>query len=87
MEEIRGSLDYYRAQDGSVPVRRVILSGGGSQLPNLRERLADTLRLPVDRGHPMQDLKVGKVGVAPEQLVAAEPYLAVAVGLALGGLS
>jgi type IV pilus assembly protein PilM len=84
LEEIRGSVDYYSAQSGSVPVRRVVISGGGSQLPNLRERLADTLGLPVDRGHPMQELRIGKVGLDNEQLIEAEPYLAVAIGLALG---
>jgi type IV pilus assembly protein PilM len=84
VDEIRGSLDYYTAQTESVPITRVIVSGGASQLPGLRERLAETLRLPVDRGHPMQDLKIGNVGLASEQLIEAEPFLAVAIGLALG---
>ncbi|MDP9405132.1 MAG: type IV pilus assembly protein PilM [Actinomycetota bacterium] len=84
VDEIRGSLDYYNAQSDSVAVRRVVVSGGASQLLNLRERLSEALRLPVDRGHPMQELKIGKVGVDADQLVEAEPYLAVAVGLALG---
>ncbi len=83
VDEIRGSVDYYTAQTDSVPIRRVILSGGASQLPNLQERLAETLRLDVDRGHPMQELKIGNVGLASEQLIEAEPYLAVAIGLAL----
>ena len=86
VDEIRGSLDYYSAQTDSVPVRRAILSGGASQLPNLRERLSETLRMPVDRGHPMQDLKIGNVGLASEQLIEAEPYLTVAIGLALGAV-
>ena len=86
VDEIRGSLDYYSAQTDAVPVRRAILSGGASQLPNLRERLSETLRMPVDRGHPMQELKIGNVGLASEQLIEAEPYLAVAIGLALGAL-
>jgi type IV pilus assembly protein PilM len=84
VDEIRGSLDYYSAQSDAVPVRRAIISGGASQLPNLRERLSETLRMPVDRGHPMQELKIGNVGLASEQLIEAEPYLAVAIGLALG---
>lgn len=84
VEEIRGSLDYYQTQPDAVRVERVILSGGASQLPNLRERLAETLRLPVERGHPMQELRIGDVGLEPEQLVESEPYLAVAIGLALG---
>ncbi len=86
VDEIRGSLDYYSAQTDAVPVRRAILSGGASQLPNLRERLSETLRMPVDRGHPMQELKIGNVGLASEQLIEAEPYLAVAIGLALGAM-
>ena len=86
IDEIRGSLDYYRAQPGSVAVRDVIISGGGSRLEGLQERLADTLRLDVDRGHPMASLRIGDTGLDAEQLQEAEAHLAVAVGLALGGL-
>lgn len=86
VQEIRGSVDYYNAQPGSVAIRRVVVSGGGSQLPNLADALAETLRLPVDRGHPMQELRIGNVGLASEQLVEAEPYVSVAIGLALGPL-
>lgn len=82
VEEIRGSLDYYAGLDDAVPVGSVVLSGGAAQLPNLAERLAVALDLPVDRGHPMQELRIGKVD--HDQLLQAEPYLAVAVGLALG---
>jgi type IV pilus assembly protein PilM len=86
VDEIRGSMDYYNAQGAVVPVRRAVISGGASQLPNLRERLSEVLRMPVDRGHPMQLLKIGNVGLSSEQLIEAEPYLAVAIGLALGAL-
>ena len=84
VDEIRGSLDYYSAQTEAVGVSRAIVSGGASQLPGLRDRLSESLRMPVDRGHPMQELKIGNVGLASEQLIEAEPYLAVAIGLALG---
>jgi type IV pilus assembly protein PilM len=84
VEEIRGSLDYYRAQTESVSVRGVVITGGGSQLTNLQERLGEALRLPIERGHPMQQLRIGDVGLDPDQLVEAEPYLSVAIGLALG---
>ncbi|HVM14398.1 MAG TPA: pilus assembly protein PilM, partial [Egibacteraceae bacterium] len=60
----------------------VVLSGGAAQLPNLAEQLSFTLDLPVHRGHPMQDLKIGELD--HDQLLHAEPYLAVAIGLALG---
>lgn len=83
IDEVRGSLDYYAAQPDAVPVRRVVLTGGGSRLRGLAERLADTLGIPVERGHPMQELRIGAVGLRHEELVALEPDLAVAIGLAL----
>lgn len=86
ISEIRGSLDYYRAQNEAMQIQRLVLTGGGSLLPGLAGRLAQAVRLPVDRGHPMQSLKIGKLALSPEQLEEAEPFLAVAVGLAMGAL-
>lgn len=84
--EMRGSLDYYRAQTEAVQVSRIVLTGGGSMLPGLPQRLAAAVRLPVDRGHPMQSVKIGKVPLSPEQLAEAEPFVGTAVGLAMGAL-
>jgi type IV pilus assembly protein PilM len=86
VEEVRGSLDYYRAQPDAVAIARVVIAGGGSRLPGLPDRLGEAVRLPVVAGHPMQELKLGKLGLAPDELLAAEPHLAVAVGLALGAV-
>ncbi len=47
VEEIRGSLDFYRAQPGATPLSRIVLSGGGSRLGNLAQRLGVATRLPV----------------------------------------
>jgi type IV pilus assembly protein PilM len=84
VEEIRGSLDYYSAQADSVAVQRAIITGGGSRLQNLADRLSAALRIPVDVGHPFQHLSIGKVGLDEGQLAEAEHFLAVAVGLAQG---
>lgn len=84
IEEIRGSLDYYAAQMDAAPVRRVVLTGGGSRIPGLAARLAEVLSVPVDEGRPLQELRIGAVGLTRAQLVAMQPDLAVAVGLALG---
>lgn len=85
VDEIRGSLDYYSAQSDAVDVRRVVLTGGGALQPQFDEQLSAALHLPVERAHPLARLKVDKVGLEPDALAAAEPFLAVAVGLALGG--
>jgi len=84
VEEIRGSLDYFSAQSGSVRINKVVLSGGGSRLAGLAERLASATRLPVEAARPMSLLTLGKTGLTQEQLDFVEPMVVVPVGLALG---
>jgi type IV pilus assembly protein PilM len=84
VEEIRGSLDYYFAQPQAVRLRRILLTGGGSRLSGLAERLSLATRLPVERATPMGALTVGKTGLSPEQLSYIEPLASVPVGLAMG---
>ncbi|MGI8872799.1 MAG: type IV pilus assembly protein PilM [Egibacteraceae bacterium] len=83
-EEVRGSLHFYQAQPDAVTVDSVVLTGGGAQLPGLAERLQSALRLPVEQGYSLGELKIGRIGIDDDQLVQAQRYLAVAVGLALG---
>ena len=84
VDEIRGSVDYYTAQADSVPLRRLVVTGGAGKLPGLAERLADQLRLELVEAQPMRDVQVGDLNVEREDLVEAQPFLAVAIGLALG---
>ncbi len=84
VEEVRSSLDYYMAQPGAARVDRVVLSGGGSRLAGLAERLSAATRLPVEAARPMSLLTVGKTGLTEEQLAYVEPMVTVPVGLALG---
>ena len=84
VEEVRGSLDYYAAQSGSVPVSRILLSGGGSQLPGLVQRLSAATRLPVEVASPINQLEIGRTGLTDAQLAYMSPLAAVPVGLALG---
>lgn len=84
VEEVRGSLDYYLAQPGSVDVKRIVLSGGGGQLRGLAGRLALSTRLPVEMGTAMSNLTVGKLGLSDEQVSLVAPLASVPVGLAMG---
>ncbi len=84
VEEVRGSLDYYTAQPGAARIGRVVLSGGGSRLTGLVERLQQATRLPVEPARPMSLLTVGKTGLTEEQLAYVEPMVTVPVGLAMG---
>ena len=51
-DELRLSLDFYRAQEGAVPVERVVLSGPGSNIAGMPERIGPSLGLPVEVGCP-----------------------------------
>jgi type IV pilus assembly protein PilM len=84
VEEVRGSLDYYSAQAGAARIDKVVLSGGGSRLGGLVERLSAATRLPVEVARPMSALKLGKTGLTDEQLAYVEPMVTVPVGLAMG---
>ncbi|MDQ3756459.1 MAG: type IV pilus assembly protein PilM [Actinomycetota bacterium] len=84
VEEIRGSLDYYAAQTQSAPINRVLVTGGGSRITGLMERLQSQLGARVEPAHPLLGLRVG-AGVSAEQLGELEQLLTVPIGLALAG--
>jgi type IV pilus assembly protein PilM len=86
VDEIRGSLDYYASTTPGQPAERVVLSGGGSLLRGLAERLGQAVRIPVVVGDPMQNMKIGKTGLDAEQLRLVRPLAAVPVGLAMGAV-
>lgn len=86
VDEIRGSLDYYGASNPGAPVERIVLSGGGSRLDGLIDRLTAVTRLPVIDGDPLSSLRVGNTGLDDEQIEFIKPLAAVPVGLALGAI-
>jgi len=52
VDELRLSLDYYGAQESAVPVSRVVLSGPGSAIGGLGERMQAGLGLPISVARP-----------------------------------
>ncbi len=52
LDELRLSLDFYSAQEGAVPIERIVLSGPGSTLPGLAERMEPALGLPIESRLP-----------------------------------
>lgn len=84
-EEIRGSLDFWRTQTDSGRLLSVTVTGGASVQPGLTDSLTRLLGVPVDAARPREGLQVGDIGFPPEEIAGLDPYLAVPVGLALGG--
>jgi Tfp pilus assembly PilM family ATPase len=52
VDELRLSLDYYAAQEGAVPVSRVVLAGPGSAVPGLARRMEEGLDLSISVARP-----------------------------------
>ena len=85
LDEVRSSIDYYRNQPGSSPLVRIVVTGGGAQLPGLTERLSALVGVPVEPARPRELVALGDIGFTEEELPRLDPYLPAAVGLALGG--
>ncbi len=82
VDEIRSSLDFYRAQTPGAEVTRVLVTGGGSKLPGLLDMLSDRFDAHVAPGHPFSKVNV-RLNMEEESQADAEPLLAVSLGLAL----
>jgi type IV pilus assembly protein PilM len=87
VDEVRGSLDFYSSQQDATPLARVTVSGGGSLLGPLVERLQAATGVPVERGHTLAGVRVGRLGLDAEALAELEPTIAVPVGLAMGAVA
>ncbi|HEY6795550.1 MAG TPA: type IV pilus assembly protein PilM [Kineosporiaceae bacterium] len=86
VDEVSNSLDYFAATNPSIKVQRLLVTGGGSRLEGLLDRLGAEVRLPVVAGDPMANLRIGDTGLGRAQLDFVRPLSAVPVGLAMGGI-
>jgi Tfp pilus assembly PilM family ATPase len=78
-EELRLSIEYYRAQSDAAPVHELILSGPGAELEGLAHRVGEVTGLPVTVAEPLGSLPVGAFPTDED------PHRhTVSVGLALG---
>lgn len=84
VDEIRGSIDYYSAQEEGDPVTSVIVTGGGALTAGLMPKLEQALRLQVQRATPLTSLNFSKSGLTEEQALQVDPVAAAAIGLAMG---
>jgi type IV pilus assembly protein PilM len=84
VDEVRTSLEYYKAQPTAYPIKRIVLTGGGTRLAGLGDRLALATRLPVHDGSVLSTVRLGKLGLDHDQLAYVDPLASVPVGLAMG---
>ena len=84
ISEVQASLAFYGEQPGSRHVRRLLVTGGGSQLPGLTVALSDALGIDVELADPFAGVRLGHTGFEPADLPFLAPYMAAALGVALG---
>ncbi len=82
-DEIRRSLDYYMSQENSIPIGKLLVSGGGGMLPNLDLNLSQQFPFAVEFGNPLMRVMQNKSRLSDEELGLLAPRLAIAIGLAL----
>jgi type IV pilus assembly protein PilM len=82
-DELRRTLEYYSSQEDSLPIGRLLLSGGGSLLPNLAAHLSSMFSFEVEIGDPLVRIARNKSNLTDDDLKALAPRLAIAIGLAL----
>ena len=88
VEEVRGSLDYYRTQVATdASVSRIVVTGGAALLPGLVERMSQATNVPVQLGNPFDRFAAKGTSFGEDELARVGPTLVTAVGLALGGVA
>ncbi len=80
--EINRSINFYRTQQGGSAPKRVLLSGGSSQLPYLDVFIAEKLNLEVEYFNPLRNVTLG-TGIDQSYLEENSCYAGEIVGLAL----
>ena len=79
--EVQRTFDYFASTAESERIGRIVLAGGCSLLPGLNDYLSSNWGIPVELARPFERIEVDPQYT--EDVNAAGPALAVAVGLAL----
>ena len=83
--EVRTSIEFFLGDPTQeiTSIRRVVLTGGGSLLKGMAQRLASELRVNVEYGTPLQSVKLSKKASGSKDLISEQQW-AVAIGTAMG---
>jgi type IV pilus assembly protein PilM len=82
--EISRTTNYFRSQHGGSAPRRILLAGGGANLPYTLEFFQEKLNLPVEYFNPVRNVAIGK-GVDPAVVQREGHLMGELVGLGLRG--
>ncbi len=83
ISEIRQALIYYNKRTGVRNFDRLILNGGGANLPNFANYLSQKMGIQVEIFNPLEKIHIDHRQFKPEELAPWVAHLGLAVGLAL----
>jgi type IV pilus assembly protein PilM len=83
---VRNTISYFVNSRPTLPVTQLMLSGGGADMPGIREAFAELTRLPVAEADPFGRVMVAK-SIESDGLRTARSKAPVAIGLAVGSLA
>ena len=79
--EIQKTIDFFKNTTPGENIEKMVIAGGSSRVPHLRESLAERFGVPVEPLNPFNRVTVRK-GIAPETLEELSSSVTIAVGLA-----
>lgn len=81
--EIQRTFDYFASTAESHQIDRIVLSGGCAKLPGIDRFLSSSWGIPVEIAKPFQKIHIDPARFSADDIEAAGPLWAVAVGLGL----
>ena len=81
--ELKKNLDFFRVTTGESTLHKMVLSGGGTQVPNLDRYLSQFFGIPVEIMNPFSNIQIDEGEFPQDTINRLAPNFAVAVGLAL----
>lgn len=80
--EIQKTVDFFKNTTPGESIEKMVIAGGSSRIPNLREALAERFGVQVEALNPFQRVHIGK-GIPPELVEEMGASVSIAVGLAV----
>jgi len=81
--EVKKAIDLYMANHPDKPLKRLILSGGGSKVQGLKSFLHRETGIEVISFNPFEKMTINKKKIDPDYIAAIAPEMAIAAGLAI----
>lgn len=81
--DIQKAIDLYNSKNKERPLRKIVLSGGGSKVNGIAEFISKETKLEVIRFNPFSNMKFNEKKIDRDYIEAIGPEMAIAAGLAI----